>query len=803
MFIELRYAVRQLRKNVGFSAITILILAVAVGVNTSVFTVVNAVLLRPLPFPDAGRVVVAGNVGAVPGVLEPVALPDVREWGARSRSFSDLAWWTYGSGALRCGQDSRKVLVVESSDNLFRMLGRPAHLGLTYAPDDDAGLKQSGVVLSMKAWREGCAGDPDILQHPVTIGPQQYNVLGVMPEGFGFPMDSDRALVWKVLPPRPELESNSLAVLNVGGRLRDGASAAAARDELTSIRRDLSRGEGDKRVAVRDYRESLVGDLKETLTSTQVAVIVLWLIACANLAGLFLTRLLGRRREIAVRSALGATSGRILRQFICESALTAFIAAGLGVALAGACLDLFRSYLVGHVPFGDQVGIDTNVLAGLVLLSLLSVFVFGLLPAWYVSRSVNPEMLRDGTAGAGVSRRQGLLRDGLAVLEIACTLALLTSAGLLVRSVYSLRGVTLGFAPDHLVNLPVMAPPQQFGDKEVTQALYEPLIREIEQIPGVSSAAFAPLLPLSGTSSATFPVEIAGQPPAGPSETAELRIVSPALYATLKTQLLQGRTLNDADSAGAPLAAVVNKAFVTKYLPNLDPVGQRIRVDSEGPRQFATIVGVVADMPQRSLVERAAPEVNLSYRQEPEMASAMLTFGQVAVRTRVPPEQVIPALRAALERVAPESVGLDIKSYGRIIDESLETKTLLSQLLSVFAAAGLVIAVAGVYALLAHGVARRRQEFAIRLALGATRADVMVIVLRHAAVIIALGIAGGLAASAAVGRSLRSFLYGIGPYDLFTVATVAAILAAVALVASLIPARRAMRTNPAAALKYE
>lgn len=803
MFIELRYAVRQLRKNAGFSAITILILAVAVGVNTSVFTVVNAVLIRPLPFPDAERVLVAGNVGVVPGVLEPVTLPDVREWGARSRSFSDLAWWTLGSGVLKCGRDSRKVMIVESSDNLFRMLGRRAHMGLTYGPEDDAGLKQSGVVLSMQAWREGCAGDPNILQHPVTIGAQQYSVLGVMPERFGFPADSDRAVVWRVLPPRPELESDSLAVLSVGGRLRGGVSAAAAQDELTSIRRDLSRGEGDKRVAARGYRESLVGDLKDTLTSTQIAVIVLWLIACANLAGLFLTRLLSRRREIALRSALGATAGRILRQFICESALTALIAGGLGVALASACLDLFRSYLVGHVPFGDQVGIDATVLAGLVLLSVLSVFMFGVLPAWYVSRSVNPEMLRDGTAGAGVSRRQGLLRDGLAVLEIACTLALLTSAGLLIRSVYTLRGAALGFAPEHLINLPILAPPQQFGDKDITRALYEPLIQDIERIPGVSSAAFAPLLPLSGSSSATFPVEIAGRPPLGPAETAELRVVSPALYATLKTQLLQGRTLTEADSSGAPLVAVVNKAFVTKYLPNLDPLGQQIRVDSEGPRQFASVVGVIADMPQRSLVERAAPEVNLSYKQAPEMASAMLMFGQVAVRTRLPPEQVIPAIRGALERIAPELVGLEIKSYDRIIDESLETKTLLSQLLSIFAAAGLVIAVAGVYTLLAHGVARRRQEFAIRLALGATRADVLVIVLRHAAVIIAAGIAGGLAASAAVGRSLRSFLYGIGPYDLFTVATVAAILAAVALVASLVPARRAMRTDPAAALKYE
>jgi predicted permease len=818
---DLQYAFRQLRKNPGFAAVTVLTLALGIGVNAAMFAVIDGVLLRPFPFPKPNQIVQMSEARPDDVAAGSSALPDIRDWRAQNHSFQDVAWYTTGIRSVDLPGFSDFIPVIWSSTNLLPTLQVEPMLGRQFLPNEDQPGHGDVVLINSVAWEKFFSKSPQAVGSSLKLGNQLYTIIGIMPADFEFPYLGDGPAVWTPMVSSKEYEARDSRTLNAIGRLKADISPDAAQAELTGIQTNISKAYPtlalDKRVIVKRYRDALTGNVRPALLALQFAVLAVWLIACANVASLLLSRTTGRRREIAIRSAIGAARSRLVRQFLTESLVLALTGAALGLGLAFACVRLLKFYLDLYLPLSSHIQIDTRVAAALVGFSIVSAVLFGLVPALQAARAPAQEALREGTPAAGAGRRQKHFRDALVVGEIALSLLLLISAGLLLRSLLTLRNLPLGFIPNNVITTAIFLPQAnggmvgqsgKYAGKDISQVFYTPLLDRLSHLPGVDSAALTSILPLSPNFQAGGSFEIVGRPkdPAN-KPTAAVRAVSPSLYSTLGIRLLHGRLFSDSDGLQGAAGAVVNDAFAKKYFRGQNPLGQQVKISDKGPHAVVTIIGVVEDTHQTAMSDDVQPEIDVSFLQlgpDDELTPYILaSFTNLALRTHVASSQAIPELRAALRVFDPDLAVLDIRTMQDLVDTSLGSQTLAVRLLWMFGGAALLISIAGIYGLLAYNVSQRTRDIGLRMALGATRSNVIQLVLRQAVLLLVIGVGIGVVAALSAGSVLRSFLYGVVPYDATTIIAVCLLLLACGLVASYIPARRASRIDPIKALRWE
>ncbi len=666
--------------------------------------------------------------------------------------------------------------------------------------------------------------DPQIIGRSVPINGIPFTVIGVMPAGFSFPVNTGDDSIWTPLPVEEKgLQNRSSSSLSVIARLRPGVDIATATHEMNSIHQQLvheyPKDEDANPIHVELYSSVLTGAARPAIIALDVAVFAVWLIACANVAGLLLARGNGRLREVALRTALGAQRSRLIRQFLTESLLLSLAAGTLGLGLAWFVLHLLRRYLDNAVIFGDQIHIDLKVCAFLFVASCVSAILFGLLPALHASHVSPQDGLRQGTAASGTSRQQTKWRDALVVGEIALTLTLLIAAGLMVRTLISLRHTHTGFVADQVVTGEIYLPnhssliisnaPQQPTGPTLVQTFYTPLLDRMNALPGTQSTGLTTVRPLEGNFDFNMDVELTNHPKPQRSAQAhaQARATSADYFKTMGIRLLQGRLFTTADSAEAAPTAIVNHAFVQRFLPNENPIGQQLRYNDKGDRQWSTIVGVVDDSPQKTLGQPPLPEIHYNLAQllpQDELYFLNTFFMNVAVRSPLDPGTVTAELRRVVHDLEPDAAIDNVQTLQQVVDGSLGNQNFAARLLGLFSLAGLVIAVAGIYGLLAYSVSQRTRELGIRLALGAPREDVLWFVLRHAVILLAVGVALGAVVTIASSKLLAAFLvYKLSSVDALISLSVAVLLAICGLAASYVPARRASRIDPVVALRTE
>ncbi|MHB8302879.1 MAG: ABC transporter permease [Acidobacteriaceae bacterium] len=815
---DLRYALRQLRKAPGFTFTAVMTLALGIGISAAMFAVVDGVLLRPLPVPHSSRLVALGEADNN-GAISPTSLPNVRDWRAKAKSFQDIAWYTLKFFNMKKANGTEQFSHnVQASPNFFAMLQARPLMGRTFLPTDSA---TNVVVLSHNVWENNFHADKNIVGKTVQLGTEIYTVIGVMPPQWYLPQGDRAPFIWTILPYTSGMEQRDNGFLNAIGRLRPGVSMAAANAELNGIQANIDKQYGKKdtsgKVAMRKYRDTLVGSVRPALLALQGAVLVVWLIGCANIAGLLLTRMSGRRHEIAVRAALGAARGRIVQQFLTESLLLGLMGGVVGLGIAEGCLTLLHHSIAASVNRSAEVGLNWQVILMLLALSVFSAVIFGVAPAFKAASADPQDALHEGSRGAGTGAKQVRLRNTLIVSEIALSLVLLVSAGLLLRTIYALREVNLGFNPRNLVVAQFFskngfAPPRPgHATKDIRETMYRPLLEKVQHLPGVKSAALISQAPLARGFSMDGSFEVIGNPGANKAHrSAQFNAVTPGIYRTLGIRLLQGRTFTGQDRMGTPTVAVVNLAFAREYLGS-SPLGKRLNLDTDDPAtksvmKDVTVVGIVDNTPRNNIGQTAVPEVDVDVYQPPVTDDFYPIFNyglQLAVRTDRKPQAMVLTISRILAEHNTELMVAGVDTFQETIDRLLSSQILAARLICIFAMAALLIAAAGLYGLLSYGVSQRTREIGLRIALGAQREDILRMILRQATRLLGMGILLGVLGSYFATRLVRSFLYGVDPHDWLTIVVVSILLIGVGLLASYIPARRASRIEPTEALRTE
>jgi predicted permease len=798
-FNDLRLGIRLLYKNPGFAFAAVMTMAMGTALVATMFTVIYAVLLRPLPFPKAEQIVLIGQPN-VSGVHPASAsLPDIRDWRAQNSSLQDLAWLEQSANNLESQGKVKSVVSIGCSVNLFSVLQVEPILGRGFYPDEERPAEQSVVILSASVWRSLFSSDPRVINSRVELGGRPYTVIGVMPDGLTFPLTEDGPVIWSPIRLKKEWEDRNTAMLQVVGRLKDGGSARTAQADLALIDSRAQGHEGKSRTLVEDYRRSVTGDMRTALLSLEVAVLAVWLIACINVISLLIARAVNRRHEMAVRHAMGASRWRLLRQLFAETMTLAGLAGVVGLVLTWESVQLVRPYLEPRLPFAHTMNVNFPAVAAVLSLSIISTLLFGVWPVLQAFRTSPREALNDRASGVGTNRYQRRVRNGLVICEVALSLALLLDAGLFLRTFNNMRKAPLGFAPQNLIV--VQFPLFQLGGegKDIVQSVYNPLLQDIQNQPGVQSAAISTLLPLNPASAIKMPVQIFGrEEEPNQKSTAELRMVSPEIYRTLGIRLLKGRLPADTDTVSAPWAVIVNQSFARKYFPGEEPLGKQIRTASGGEHQFSPIVGIIEDTRQKSLSDEIEPEVHISYRQlkpDDDFSALLGIVLQIAVHTQGEPSGVIPGVRKRLQKISPEG-RFSVTTMEAELERSLGARALVARLIWIFAGAALLMAIIGLYGLLSYHVNSSVKDIAIRVALGASRSGVVTLVIRQAMIVLGIGIIAGLIVWRETTSLLQSYLYGVKPHDPLTVISVTAILFLSGLLASYIPARRASAVDP-------
>ncbi len=822
---DVRYALRQLRKSPGFTLTAVLTLAFGIGATTAIFSIVAGVLLRPLPFPEPSRLVTQGDVleGVGPNSgVPPVTATGIRAYTRDARSYSSLGAYQPKSFELSGAVEAAKINGARLTASMFPVLGVSPVMGRTFTPQEDEGRVQVAVI-SNEMWHSRFHGDAQILGQKILLDRNTYEIIGVMPRGFEFPLvpgQLNRSEIWVPMS-ITQLEINDAAGwdFSIVGRLKPGVTAAQAEQDAAPTARELMRGfppfmSGIKiHPAVQPLGEDTVAQARPLVRTMFLAVVVVLFIACANLAGLLLVRVIRRRREISVRLALGASGAAILRQTLAET-LTLSLAGGLvGLALASMALQVGVRLLPETLPRISAIGLDWQAAAFAMFLAVVTGLLCGLVPALSAARTDVNDALKEGgrtgTAGGGHAR----LRSGLVVAEISVALVLLVASGLLLRSFEKMRSVPLGFRTDHLLTAGYDLPPQQYSAQASVDGFNGALLAKLEQLPGVESAGITSHLPAAGDTGISFFVAEGYVPPqgAGMSVSWDYDDTMGHYFRAAGIPLLRGRDFTEADDARAPLVVVVNRSLAEHYWPGQDPIGKRLRWGVPAtPTPWMTVVGEVGDIKQTAADQDTQAQIYQPASQNvasfgslarPEMLNGH--FGSIVLRTLLPPEQMADALRATVRSIDPQLPLTQVESMEQVVADGQASRRFNAVLISCFAAASVLLALLGIYGVIAFSTALRTQEMAIRMALGAQRFTVMGLVLSSGA---RLGLAGcGIGAAVAVlaTRLLRSLLFQVDPLDPFVLVLAALSIFVLVLAASLIPARRAASIEPMQALRAE
>jgi len=809
---DLRYALRSLRRAPAFTSMAVLCMALGIGVTTTIFGVVNGLLLRPLPFPDADRLVsvyAAKPKNDMKGVN--ISRPDFDDWQRANRTFAGMGMWTWSTMTFTgSGAEPERVEAADVTANLFGLLGVKPALGRGFAPGEDEIGAPRVVLLSWGLWQRRFAGDRGVLGRSVLVDGVPATVIGVMPAGFAF---RDRGLAWQPLrrDPRSDTPGNRFYAGAIG-RLRPGVSVEAAQADMKRVSVDLARARPadneDWEAEVVPLRDDLVGNMRRPVLVFLAAVVAVLLVACANVANLSLVRAASRERELAMRASLGAGRGRVMRQLLAESLVVAAVGALLGGALSVAGLRLAGHAFPDDVPFYFSLAVDRTVLVFVALLTLATAAIFGLLPAWRAGHLHLAPALRDGTAGAGEGRERTRARAVLVVAEIALSLVLMTGAGLLVRSYMALLSTDLGFDRAGIVSFRVTLPQTAYPERPRRVAFYDQLLARLRGLPGVEVAGSGQGTPFSGWN-VEAGISIDGMPlQPGEERVAHYQVVTPDFFRALGVPLLRGRALGAGDGGGdargsslpggAP-SVLVNESFVRRFLGSRDPLGMRLKIGApEGEDPWATIVGVVADHRHYSLPQPMMPAVYFHYATWPGFTQT------VVLRTRLAdPLSLLPAVRHALRELDAQVPIYRVETFDEAVARSFWRQRLQGQTLAAFAVLALLLAAVGLYGVISYSVAQRRREIGVRVALGASRTQVVRVVLGQGGKLVLQGIGLGLVAALVLSRPLAALLYEVRVTDPLTFVLVPLVLGLVALLATAVPAVLAARLAPQTALRAE
>jgi putative ABC transport system permease protein len=782
--------------------IAIVALALGLGATTAIFSVVNAVLLRPLPFPEADRLVVLWSSNpAERRERDQSSADDFRDWRARSTIFREMSAWRYWGFSLSGTGEPEDIAAARVSPNFFSLLGVAPLRGRGFLPEEEQLGRDNVVVISHGLWRDRFGADERILERMVDLDGVPHRIVGVMPPGFRFPDDGD-VRIWAPLAFRDfELRSRAQRMFYVLGRLGPDATIDDAQREMDAITGALAadhpatnRGWSAR---IDDVKEQTIGANRQPLLVLLGAVGFVLLIACANVANLFLSRAADRQREIAVRIALGAARGRIVRQLLAESVLIALAAGAAGVLIAMWGIELLIGLEPGHLPQWNEVRIDRAVLLFTGLAVLVTAMLSGLAPALHVSKPDLATSLKEGAMYTAIAGLRARVRHLLVVAEVALAVILLAGAGLLLRSFHRLQGVDPGFDAARLLVATIFLPETRYASDAKQAAFFEQLVTRVRALPGVVSAAAVTALPMEVTGvDHDLAVEFERYPTApGADDQADFRIASDGYFATMGIPVIAGREFAPHDRGGAPRVAVINRVLASRLPAGENPVGQRILWGSTGTP--LEVVGVVGEIRHRGLDARPRPELYTPYQQ--------LQYGSMAViaRTADDPLALAQALKAEVYAIDPLQPVSAVTTMEKLIGSTVSARRFNMLLLGAFAALALVLSGVGVFGVISYSVSQRTREIGVRMALGARSRDVLVMVLRDGLVLAIIGVAIGLGGGVALTRLLENLLYEITPTDPLTYGVVAALIILVAAAASLIPARRAATVEAMIALRHE
>ncbi len=794
---DLKFAIRQLLKNPGFTVVTVLALALGIGANTAIFSVVNGVLLRPLSFQEAGRLVRLNESNIKLGFPTfSVAPGTFLDWQAQNHVFENLAAISSTDFNLTGLDKPERVSAFRVSASFFPLLGVRPELGRVFLPEEDAAGRNDVVLLNRSFWQKRFGGDKQWVGKQMTLNGQSRTIIGIVDVP-----TMDPALFVPLSLPDDERQNRGGHFLDAIGRLRPGVSLEQAQAEMDIIARNLEREYPDAKlgwtVGVRPMLETIVGDVRPALMLLLWAVAFVLLIVCANVANLLLARAATRQKEFAIRSALGAARWRQIRQLLTESLLLGFIG-GLGGAMIGACgLKFLLRLQPVNLPRLQDVHLDARVLVFTLLVSLVTGLVFGLVPALQATRTDLNESLKEEGRGMTAGRKRHRLRSGLVITEVALSLILLVDAGLMIRSFVRVNSQAPGYQTSHLLAVDIGLPETNYRNQRERAAFFDDLLERVSHTPGIESVGAVSDLPLSGRN-AWIAISVDGKPkPAlGEPASAAYRQVSQNYFHTMKIPLVQGREFTDQDRNSPVGVAVVNETFARTFFPKGRALGQLIQIGDGGPNP-CEIVGVIRDVKNFGLEEKVPSEMYFPYRQR------CWGYLSVVVRTRAEPGSMAGLLRDAVLAIDKDQPIHNIRTMDRLLVNSTAGRRFMMILMGLFAGVALILCATGIYGLISYAVAQRTHELGIRMALGAKVGDVLYLVLRQAGGLALAGLALGLAGSWATSRLLENQLYEIKPFDPITFALGTATLGMVALLACLKPARRAAKVHPMEALRYE
>jgi putative ABC transport system permease protein len=801
---DLRYAARLQRKNPAFTIIAVIALALGIGANTAIFSVVNTVLLRPLPYKDPERLVMVWEDATKHGYpRDTPAAANFVDWRDQSQVFEAMAAIAEISFNLTGAGDPERFEGRRVSATLFPLLGVEPQIGRVFTAAEDQPGAERVVLLSYGLWQRRFGGDPNIVGKPLTLNGESYIVVGVMPASFQFPSSDDEAWV-PIAFTQQEASNRGRHYLEVLARLKPGVSLAQAQSEMSTIATRLQQQypeqNADLGAVVQPLHEHLVGDIKPALLILLGAVGLVLLIACANVANLLLARAAVRQKEIAVRVALGAKRRRLIRQFLTESILLSTLGGIVGLGIAYGGLFLLRAFIPENISQAREISIDFKVLAFTLIVSVLTGVIFGLAPAIQATRFNQMETLKEGGRDAATGGSGKRLRSLLVMSEVAISLVLLIGAGLLINSFLRLRNVDPGFRADNLLTMKIVLPEPKYAKFQRRAAFYTDLVQRVQSLAGVRSAAVTTNLPLYRQgNSISISIEGRPAPPPGQELIVVTRIISPAYFETMSIPLLKGRALTDQDTETSPNVVVISETMANRFWPGEDPIGKRIAAGRvRTPEDWIQVVGVVKDVRQFELTADPKPQMYISYRQ-----AGFFAPRDLVVKTDVDPASMAATVRKAVWDIDKDQPVSNIRTMEEILSESIARQRFSMLLLAIFAGVALVLAGVGIYGVMSYSVAQRTHEIGIRMALGAQTGAVLKLAVGYGMKLVIAGIVVGLIAAFALTRLMATLLFGVTATDPATFTLISLLLIAVAALASYIPARRATRVNPIIALRYE
>ena len=811
---DIRYGFRRLLKRPGITAIAVASLGLGIGANTSIFSVVNAVLLRPLPYQDSQRLVVLWETNSQQIAVQmkvqdhnQVAPANFLDWSKQNQVFEEMAAARFLNFNLTGGDRPERIPGAIVTQNLFSVLQVKPALGRGFLPEDSEPSRERVAVLSDGLWQRRFGADRNVIGQKLNLNNELYSVIGVMPPEFQYPEDAELWVLSRLAVPEAPGAANANVATNrllhyliVVARLKPGVTKQQAQAEMNNIGSRLQSQypdtNGSTGVRVVAMQEEIVGDIRPTLRILLGVVVFVLLIACANIANLLLARATSLRKEIAVRIALGANRARIIRQLLTESVLLALAGGILGLLIAYLGIRLLVALSPSDIPRLKEINLDSYVLGWTLLISLLTGLISGLAPALQISKPNLNDTLQEGGRRDDSGATRHRLRNLLVVAEVAIALVLLTGAGLLVKSFVHLQQVNPGFNSQNVLTLRLALPSYRYAGEEQTKVFTTELLHRVKNLPGVDSVAITTALPLSRTEAASsFIVEGQPRPPDANLPIANWRVVSPEYFQVLSIPLMQGRTFTERDGKDVPGVVIISKSMARSVFPNADPIGKRLLIGSD--KSASQVVGVVGDVRHSGLDAEPKPEMYVCYLQTVRPAYT------VAVRTKLDPSSMVAAVRNEVQAIDKDQPISSVKTMNQMRLESLAQLRFNTLLLSIFAGIGLILAAVGIYGVMSYSVVQRTHEIGIRMALGAQPENVLKLVLRLGMVLALIGVGIGLVTSFALTRVMVSLLYGVSATDPITFGVVSLLLVMVALLASYIPARKATKVDPIIALRHE